>query len=278
MATAAPNPKLGRVDIGALEVGVNVTPAEYSKWFPKFTTAPAFTRVFFPAGKGLYKPTVAPITGLPQGTLPWCSHKDEVPVKEVGKYWTALLAQVKPAPGRKLQWTFRHEGEDYDRTKFLNYWRDLRLMWEDHPQKDRIELVNIHTLYPSRWKAMTTDWRKWMLPGVTHIDGWDCYPPQAFDVYEPPGSIFGLAVAASREFGMPYCIPEWGVGLRGGDKGDRRAAYFNDGFNYLSATGCRYLGLWCSSETLGGKFVDYRPHDKPTLGVWNAAFAKHTPK
>src|SRR6478609_964187 len=158
------NPKLAKLEIGPLVVGVNVKPDEYSRWFPRFTTPPAFTRVFFPAGKGLYKLNAQSITGLPKGTLPWCSHKDEVPVKQVGDYWTALLQQVKPAPGRKIQWTFRHEGEDYDRTKFHKYWRDLRMMWNDHPQRDRVELVNIHTLYPSRWKSMNTDWRKWMLP------------------------------------------------------------------------------------------------------------------
>lgn len=264
-----------------MQVGVNVKPEEYTKWFPRFSTAPAFTRVFWSPGKGLGPVNGPAITGLPRGTLPWVSHKDEVPVSEVGAYWSKLLAAVNPGltstgEPRKLPWTFRHEGEDYDRIRFTAYWRDLRMMWNDHPQQDRIELVNIHTLYPSRWKS-GVNWRQWMLPGIAHIDGWDCYPPQNFASYEPPASIFGLPIAAAKEFGMPFCIPEWGSGLRGGDPGDRRAAWFGEGLAYLAANGCRYVGLWCSTEELGGQFVDYRPTDAATLAAWNTALARYKP-
>ncbi len=259
-------------------VGVNLPQAEYSRWFPKFTTPPAFTRTFFPPGKPL---GITPaITGLPAGTLPWASHKDEEPVQKVGAFWTKLLAlpavAAEVAKGRKVPYTFRHEGEDYPLQKWLAYWRDIRRMWEDHPQRDAIELVNIHTLYPSRWKT-GVNWRQWMLPGVAHIDGWDCYPPSNFPSYEPPQSLFGLPVAAAREFGMPFCIPEWGSGLRAGDRGPARAAWFTDGLQFLEVSGCRYVGLWCSTETLGGQYVDYRPTDKETLQVWNDALRIYRP-
>lgn len=267
---------LTRVESGStvrpMEVGANISPDEYQDFFPRFKVPPAFTRVFFPNGKGLAPVKAPAIANLPAGTLPWCSHKDEVPVREVGAYWTKLLDAVKPAPGRVLRWTFRHEGEDYPRDKYMAYWRDLRLMWNDHPAQARIELVNIHTLYPSRWK-IGVNWREWMLPGIAHVDGWDCYPPQNFPSYEPPESLFGLPLSASYEFGMPFAIGEWGTNLRAGDSGAKRAAYMTEGLTWLAARGCRAVGLWGSKEELGGQFVDYRPSDKHTLGAWNAGFA-----
>lgn len=266
---------LARVQAGPMHVGVNPRPDEYRVWFPKFSTPPAYCRVFFSPGEGLASIGGARVGGVPPGTLPWISHKDEVPVAQVGAYWTELIAARQPTREHPLRWTFRHEGEDYPHDKWVAYWSDLRLMWEDHPQRDLIELVNIHTLYPSRWKSATTNWRRWMLPGVAHLDGWDCYPLLSFDDYEPAASLLGLPVAASREFGMPYCIPELGTHLRGGDKGPGRAAWFSECLQYLDRTGCRYVGFWCSRETLSGKLIDYRPTDTHTLAVWNQAFAAY---
>jgi hypothetical protein len=266
---------LGRITAGPMHVGVNPRYDEYALWFGKFTAPPAYTRVFSAPGEGLAPINGARVGGIPSDTIPWISHKDEVPITEVVDYWSRLIEARAPSSNRPLRWTFRHEGEDSDHTRWTAYWRDLRLAWEDFERRDLVELVNIHTLYPSRWSVTVTNWRRWMLPQAAHLDGWDCYPSR--EVYEPPGSLLGLPVAASREFGMPYCVPELGSPLRGGDTGALRAAWFTECLDYLAATGCRYVGFWCSKETLGGKIVDYRPHDTPTLAAWNAAFAKYRP-
>jgi hypothetical protein len=128
--TLTPNP--------GMHVGVNVKPGQYETWYPKFTTPPAETRVFFPPGSGLYQLGAKTISSLPAGCHPWISHKDPVPVADIGAYWTKLIDKVQPAPGRVLKWTYCHEGEDSDHSAYVAYWRDLRRMWEDHPQQQQI--------------------------------------------------------------------------------------------------------------------------------------------
>ncbi|MDP8971172.1 MAG: hypothetical protein M3N52_11905 [Actinomycetota bacterium] len=252
-----------------MDVGLNVKPTEYDQWFPLLPGV-RFCRVFSGPGRGLPNLSGGAIRRLPPGCLPHISHKDEVPIREVEAFWSALPAAP---PCRRYRWTFRHEGEDYDRARYHAYWRELRKARDGHPRCAEIELVAIHTLYASRYKV-DVEWRRWMLPGVADTDGWDCYPPTAFPSYEPPESLFGLPVAAAREFGMPLSIPEWGATLRGGDTGARRARWFAEGAAFLGAQGCTAVGLWCSYEKTNGRSYDYRP-DGATLAVWQEIVAAH---
>jgi hypothetical protein len=259
----------------AMTVGVNPAPAEYRRWFPRLAAAPADTRVHFGPGEPLRAACPA-IVDLPAGTLPWCSHADEIPVADISAFWSELIGRCDPGPDRRLKWTFRPCGESYDRIRYLTYWRDLRRAYDDHPLQDRIELINIHTLHP-RYSSADINWRHWMLPGITHIDGWACIMPP-HKVYRPAVSFFALPVAASREFAVPFCIAECAAGLCPGDvTGAGRAAWLRESLTFLERRGCRSVGLTCTAESIGGRRADYRPHDAATLEEWRAALDYYQP-
>ena len=93
-------PPLARVDAGPMHVGVN-------RWFPKFTTAPAYTRVFFAPGEGLARIDGARVGGIPPATLPWISHKDEVPLAQVGCHSFMALAGFQAAGSNHPMSRFR---------------------------------------------------------------------------------------------------------------------------------------------------------------------------
>lgn len=250
-------------------VGLNVAPEAYGEWFPKLPT-PAFSRVFSPPGSGLPDPRGTKIAKLPAGTIPHASHKDAVAMKTVDAYWSAWPA------GRKLWWTYRHEAEpDVDNAAYLRYWTELRRLRDGHPRAADITLVNIHTLYASRWKA-TVDWRAWMLPDVADVEGWDCYPPTNFKTYEPPESMLGLPIQAAAEFGTRWSLPELGTTRRAFDStGQARADWFTLALRLADAAGCEAVGLWCSKETVDGKLLDFRPTDPVTFTAWRVAMATY---
>ena len=250
-------------------VGLNVAPDSYADWLPRLPT-PAFTRVFFPPKAGLSSVKSAAIAKLPAATIPHISHKDAVAMKTVDAYWSAWPA------GRKLWWTYRHEAEpDVDNAGYVRYWTELRRLRDGHPRAADITLVNIHTLYASRWKT-TVDWRAWMLPDVADVEGWDCYPPTNFKTYEPPESMLGLPIQAAAEFGTRWSLPELGTTRRAFDStGQARADWFTLALRLADAAGCEAVGLWCSKETVDGKLLDFRPTDPVTFAAWRVAMATY---
>lgn len=242
-------------------IGLNVkaTTADYGTWFPKLPGA-RFSRVFSGPGKGLPSWTGQAVTGLPAGCIPHVSWKDVVSA-------TALEAFFDGVPAAGAWVTYFHEPEpDVDPAVWRAYWRTLRSVRDNHRNRDRIRLVNIHTLWPSRHKP-GVDWRAWMLPGIADVDGWDCYRDTTFDVYEPVESALALPWQAAAEFGQPWSMPELGSTLCTWDNsGAGRAKWYTDAAAYAGKRGCEAIGLWCSGNTTGT--LDYRPNDRATLTAW----------
>lgn len=250
VAVRAPGGYTGRQTVRMLrrpaQLGLNVTPAEYDDWFGMLPR-PDFVRVFAKAGAGLPSLTGRAMT-LPAGVIPHVSHKDQVPLDELYAWWTEW-AQRNPVG--ELWWTYHHEPEpDIDRIKYHTYWRTLRVCRDSHHASGRITLVNIHTLYASRFKP-EIDWRLWLLPGVADVEGWDVYAPTGS--LEPAESLLGIPIASAEEFGCRWSIPELGAKPVRSDPGDlARTGWYRRVVRRALDHGAEAIGLWCSG--------DYRPH------------------
>jgi hypothetical protein len=247
-----------------VDVGVDIAPSQYQTWWPKFAGA-TYTRVFIPPGGGAPKWNRQAIVGLPEHvTRLGVSWKDSVPVASVVGFVDKL------PPGLRLDLTWRHEPEpDVPVAEFRTGWAQLAAALDGHPFRDRVRLVNIHTLWASRHKP-GIDWRAWMLPGVADVEAWDCYRDTKFDAYEPPESLFGLPYLAAQEFGTGWAVPELGATRCTWDKtGAGRATWFVDCARFADQFGAETLGLWCSTAQTEST-MDYRPYDRATLTAWQA--------
>lgn len=254
-----------------MTVGVDVKPAEYQTWFPRFPGA-AYTRVFIAPGGGPPTWNRPAITKLPATvTTIGVSWKDAVPVKQVVAFADQLPARLR------VDLTWRHEPEpDWPLDQYRTGWRQIAGALAGHPHRDRIRLVNIHTLWASRHKR-AVDWRAWMLPGVADVEGWDCYRDTAFDAYEPPESLLGLPYLASVEFDTRWAVPELGATRTTWDtSGGSRAQWFLDCAGFAARNGCEALGLWCSNAQTESS-LDYRPADQATAGAWTTIMAGPSP-
>lgn len=247
-----------RPDGAPLEVGLTPKPAEAPHWFAKMLPAvPAFCRIFSAPGHGLPAWTGNAISQLPEGCLPWISHKDPVPMETLRTYWKGMPLR---SDGRRYRWTYFHEtapGSTEDRSAWRNYWLEMNDIAEDFPW---IEPVQIQSNYAMRWRP-DTDWADWLIAGVSL--GFDCYPLQGYR-YEPPQSMFGLLEAAAE-----YCgAPSWGVPELGAEprEGQDRASWLYECEAYLAQNGASFCGLWCAQDTETG--LDYRPTDEATLAAY----------
>lgn len=235
-----------------MDIGVTLSPADYGT-YAHLNTPPAFARVFSPPGAGLPRLQGHAIAQLPAGTVPWISHKDQVPVADLVTCWAAL---GEAYPGKVIPWTYHHEAAPLDeagRLDYLTYWEELLHATLDYPH---IEGVQIQTNYAMRWRP-DTDWRKWIIAGVSL--GFDCYPLQHYR-YEPPESMFGVLLEARLEFGVPaWGVPELGADAR---EGQDRGAWLKECVTYLDTVDCHYVGLWGAGTT-------YAPHDQDLLDAFN---------
>ena len=247
-----------------MQVGIDATPKEYGKWFPLFPRA-TYTRVFVPPGGGAPTWGRAAIKTLPPSvTTVGVSWKDAVPVSAV-----VAFADQLPA-GLTVDLTWRHEPEpDWPLDQYRTGWKQIATALQGHPNRDRIRLVNIHTLWASRHKH-GVDWRAWMLPGVADVEGWDVYRDTTFDCYEPPESILGLPYLAALEFDTRWMLPELGATRCTWDTtGVARGKWFVDCCTFAAQFGCETVGLWCSGSQTESS-LDYRPTDAPTAAAWQA--------
>lgn len=244
-----------------ISVGLSPHPEEYTRWFNAISPGhAAFARVFAKPGTGLPSLTSQKIRSLPDGTFPWISHKDRVPVADLVRYWEGLRERYQPITGRLINWTPQHEhAPALDRFEYLAYLRDVADAATGCPW---IRVVQVQSNYAMRWRA-DTNWRDWLVPGVAL--GFDCYPPDFGSGYEPPESMFGLLMRAADEIGAPaFGVPELGADVRNGDA-QRRASWLLDCVTLLDQVGASFVGLWCSQEDRDGRHFDYRPTDAPTL-------------
>lgn len=250
-----------------ISIGLNPTPTEYTRWFQAIDPGhAAFTRVYSPPDHGLPSIDGYAIAYLPDGTYPAVSHKDRVPIDKIHAYWLALREKYQPPAGRPIYWIPQHEhAPASDRTEYLAYLRDVVDAARQHAPW--IEVVQVQSNYAMRWRA-DTNWRDWLLPGVSL--SFDTFPT-AFGVgqpYEPVESAFGLLLAAAKEIGAPrFGAMEFGAEVR--DQNPlARANYIRNGVAYLDEIGADFVGLWCSKETRGYQHYDYRPIDAATLRAY----------
>jgi len=244
-----------------LQVGISVNPAVSAFWFSTFPQA-QYTRVFFGPGAGAPDWTRPALTSLPPTVARvGVSWKDQVPAAQIVAFVDAI------PDGRHLDLTWRHEPEpNWPLAEYRAGWAELADALDGHPNRDRVRLVNIHTLWASRHKTVQVDWRRWMLPEYADVEGWDCYRDTSFDSYEPPESLFGLPYLSSLEFGTRWCAPEFGGTLCRWDmSGTARSRWFLECANFARLHDCETLGLWCSTTDAG---LDYRPIDPPTADAW----------
>jgi hypothetical protein len=252
-----------------LRIGFHPTPAEYPKWFAALPT-PWFTRVFNPAGKGLPPWKSQAVTRLPAGTIPHVSWKDRVPASTIRTFCDSIPAAV---PAVWLTWF--HEGDiDWagDVDGYTNYWKLVQAAVDDHPARMKITLVNVHTQYASNYKRSALDWRRFMLPDVADVDGWDCYRPASPDVYSAPEALLGLPLAAQREFGVRVHITEYGTHPAAGDTdGARQAEWYRTSCEIMASAGVEAVGFWCNAD---GQ-LEYRPTKPAVLAEWTSLMNRY---
>jgi hypothetical protein len=253
-------------------VGVNINPRDYKTWWPSFSRA-RYTRVFFGPGAGAPRWGVSAIQDLPAS------------IQRIGVSWKdavsagAIVRFVDDMPdGVEAELTYHHEPEpDVRLAAWRRSWQLLHDALDGHPKRDRITLVNIHTLWASRHRSQQVNWRDWMLPGVADVEGWDCYRDTAFDSYEPPESLLGLPYLAAVEFDTRWEVPELaGTLCRYDTHGIARATWYRQCIDFAAQRGCESLGFWCSTSSSGG--LDYRPTDSATMASWQDAMMAWNPK
>jgi hypothetical protein len=252
-----------------LRVGLHPTPKEYGVWLPRLPT-PWFTRVFYPPGKGLPPWSGHAVMDLPSTTIRHISFKDRVPPARIVAFLDSIPEDVAEA------WlTFFHEGDiDWanDVAGYTNYWKLVRKVCDDHPNRPKVTLVNVHTQYASRYKRAAFDWRAFMLPGVADVDGWDCYRPQTPDVYEAPEALLGLPLTAAREYGQRVHITEFGTHPTSWDTdGSAQAQWYRESLAVMAAAGVEAVGLWCNVD---GN-LEYRPTKPKVLEEWRRLMVQY---
>jgi hypothetical protein len=262
----------GRVEsapAAPLRVGLHPTPAEYGTWLPRLPT-PWFTRVFNPPGKGLPPWGGKAVMDLPEQTIRHVSFKDRVPPAGIRAFLDSIPVSV---PAVWLTWF--HEGDidwAHDVAGYTNYWRMLRAACDDHPNRPKVTLVNVHTQYASRLKRSAFNWRAFMLPDVADVDGWDCYRPQTPDVYEAPEALLGLPLTARREFSVRVHITEFGTHPASWDTdGAAQAQWYRESLAVMAAAGVEAVGLWCNID---GK-LEYRPKKPAVLEEWRRLMVQY---
>lgn len=252
-----------------LRIGFHPTPADYTTWLPKLP-APWFTRVFYAPGKGLPAWGGQAVTGLPASTIRHISFKDRVSPAAITAFADSIPDSVP-----QVWLTWYHEGDinwAKDVAGYANYWKLLRTTLDDHPNRPKITLINVHTQYASRFKRREMAWRDFMIPDVADVDAWDCYRPATPDIYEDPATLLGLPLAAQREFGVRLHITEFGTHPTSWDTdGAAQAVWYREACRTMAAAGVEAVGFWCNAD---GKF-EYRPTKPLVIAEWKTLMATY---
>lgn len=255
-------------DAGPLRIGMSYKSEEADDVLAPYDVAPAFRRLFVPPGKGMPNLQGADMKSTPARTVPWWSHKDQPDPSKIPGIWSALARRY---PGRKIPWTFQHEANDLPYAEHRKGWETLSALRAVHPDGEQIELWTVLTAYYARYKS-DGEWRKWVMPDLVQGVAFDCYTPLDRPTYEDAASLLGIVDQAQHEH--PHLLvgcAEWGSALLPPDKGVKRALWVEDCVDHALSRGYSVLGFWNSWETRGGKKIDYRAHDEPTITALRGA-------
>jgi hypothetical protein len=231
-------------------IGISPAPKERVRWHKALPSA-AWSRVFYGKGNGLPDLTdTTPAWLIEQNKIVHASAKDAGTAAQ-------LRAEFDTIPdGVHYKRTFWHErqGDNVEPGPLLAQDKLIRQVRDDHPRRDQIELVGVHTLYASEFKR--DDWRRYVSTDVDTLS-FDTYWGEDIG-YRAPESLLGLPIAALGEFGFTrWEISEIGASQRKAG----RAAWYGDVIDYAASYGCQAVGIWLTRKVVDGVVLDYRPQD-----------------
>jgi hypothetical protein len=249
--------------------------------FPSIATC----RVFGPPGSGIPAWTQPAMTMLRHtGVTPWVSFKDWA---SDGTAATALKRWLTDMPGDvpSVYLTYHHEPQgNLDPRDYRRRWNMLANTVRTHRNSDRVVLVPIDVLYPSRrkiWDRYSSDWTKWVgiwqqwAPTdsagryVGDLMGWDCYLETTATRYESPESFFRVPIGAAHTMGVPLAIPELGAIRTPSDlTGAGRAEWISSCLTYLAQHDTKIVSWWHATGSAGH---NYRLDDAPSAKTWRDA-------
>lgn len=242
-------------------------------------------RVFGAAERGIPDWDGLSLTLLREARVtPWVSFKDwksDSTAKAAINKWLDAM----PPVFNEVWLTYHHEPEgDIISREFRRRWVLLGSWVRLHKFAERIRLVPVHTLYPSRHKIgdnYSTDWTQWigvwqqwvpLDPRGRYVGdymGWDCYLETTAAVYEAPESFFRVPVGACHQIGARLVVPELGALRVATDSmGTGRARWMTDCLLYLRHVQCQAVNWW---NTIGSAGQDYKLTDAPSASVWRKA-------
>ncbi len=267
-----------------MRIGINATPAELAATLAAFPGV-ATCRVFGAVNKGIPAWSGSAMSTLIKaGVIPWPSFKDwpadGFAITAVKTWLTAMPPTVS-----EVWLTYHHEPEgDLQPREFRRRWAVLAKAVRAHPNANRVKLIPIHTLYPSRhkmWDRYTVDWTQWA--GVWQqwaptdsagnylgdAMGWDCYLETTATDYEDPARFFCHPIGAAHSVGVPLVVPELGaVRVPTDSTGTARAAWITECVDHLTSYGATAVNWWHATGTNGR---DYRLDDEPSKAAWREA-------
>lgn len=268
-----------------MRIGINASPDELTTTLNTFPGT-ATCRVFGGPGKGIPSWGGTAITQLAaHGVIPWVSFKDWTSDTAATAAVNGWLTKI-PGDIGEVWLTYHHEPEgDLNPGEYRRRWATLARTVRAHKSSNRVKLVPIHTLYPSRhkiWDRYRTDWTQWTgiwqqwapttASGAYVGDymGWDCYQEITAAGYEDPGVFFRHPIGAAHTVGVPLVIPELGAVRTADDPtGLGRAGWINDCLRHLAGYDVQAVNWWQSTGTNGR---DYRLDDAGTV-AWSNAIA-----
>jgi hypothetical protein len=269
-----------------MRIGLTASPAELPATLTAYPNL-ATCRVFAPPGKGIPAWTSPTMTALIRaGAIPWPSFKDwnsDGQATTSTNVWLTAMPPDLP----EVWLTYHHEPEaDLNPRDYRRRWALLARTVRAHHNGDRVKLIPIHTLYPTRhkiWDRYSTDWTQWV--GIwqqwapTAIDGryvgdymgWDCYLETTAATYEDPRRFFATPIGAAHATGVPLVIPELGAIRTATDTtGAGRAAWITECLTHLRQHDTQAVCWWQSTGTNG---KDYRLSDDPARRAWQDAIS-----
>lgn len=267
-----------------MRIGLNTSPKELPSTLTAFAGI-ASCRVFGAAGSGIpsWAKTPAILALRKAHVMPWVSFKDWVADDLAVTAVTAWMDSI-PADVPEAWLTYNHEPEgDIASREYRRRWTVLAKTVRSHRNSNRVKLVPIHTLYPSRhkvgdrydtdWTQWTGVWQQWAPTDsagryVGDYMGWDCYLETNSKTYESPETFFRIPIGAAYAQGVPLVIPELGAIRIDGDIGTGRAAWIERCIDHLLASNVQAVNWW---HATGSANQDYRLSDTPSQQAWRSA-------
>jgi len=182
----------------------------------------------------------------------------------------ALRTWFSSAPtDRRIWWSYMHEPEDeiargdYTAAEYRAAFRRVSDIAAE-AQNWRLRATLILMCYTVNPKS-GRNWQDYYAPGAVDVLGWDCYNHgEKRGVYGKPATLYGNAIATSRDAGLPWGMAEIGSKIADGDDGTGRGAWLRSVASYLYGEGALFVSYFDTN----GAGADYRLLDEPSRQAW----------